>query len=249
MQQKEWKQERQKNIRQALTDLETNLGVAKGEYTEEEVPAVLNDVKAESKKLDQNLSTLLDFRNLETGGEYLAVSEFNFVDLAKEVYDHYEQASLDKKIRYSFNADADSIIMVSDKNKLCRILHHLLSNAFKNSSIKGKIELNIKHDNSKVQIELADTGRGIPEEEKPHIFKRFFQSQEQFMHTGSGIGLTLVWKYVKMHKGTITFRENDPRGTVFSVVLPLVTDTKNEDSIIEDLTHGNIFDIKHNAEV
>lgn len=235
-----------KPVKKILTKVDR---IIKGEYTEEEIPAALNDVKAESKKLDQNLSTLLDFRNLETGGEYLAVSEFNFVDLAKEVYDHYEQASLDKKIRYSFNADADSIIMVSDKNKLCRILHHLLSNAFKNSSIKGKIELNIKHDNSKVQIELADTGRGIPEEEKPHIFKRFFQSQEQFMHTGSGIGLTLVWKYVKMHKGTITFRENEPRGTVFSVVLPLVTDTKNEDSIIEDLTHGNIFDIKNSAEV
>lgn len=239
-----------KPVKKILSRLDRVIG---GEYPQEDVPMVLSGVREVTNKLDRNLSTLLDFRRLETGGEFLTLTDFNFVDVAREMYDQFSDSIEEKKIRASFETNEDEIMMHGDDNKLRRVVYHLLSNAFKHSSVKGKVSLSIQLSEGKVQMDVADTGRGIPDEEKEHIFKRFFQSQEQFLHTGSGIGLTLVWHYVKMHGGTITFKENEPRGTVFTVILPLSAQQKvKEETFADDvasIANGNFFDIKNGTEV
>ncbi|MCF0179251.1 MAG: hypothetical protein HUJ97_03265 [Bacteroidales bacterium] len=214
-----------KPVKKILTKVDR---ILKGEYEQEAIPEVLADVKAEGKILDKNLSSLLDFHRLESGGEYLILSDCDFVAVAKDECSLFDEAIAEKKIRYTFTSDAESIMMHCDEKKLRRVLSHVLSNAFKNSLVKGKVDLSITHDAKNIQIEIADTGLGISEEEHPHVFKRFFQSEENTLHTGSGVGLSVVWKYVTMHNGKVSFKDNEPCGVVFKIELPLITEAKKE---------------------
>lgn len=68
---------------------------------------------------------------------------------------------------------------------------------------------------------MADTGRGISDEEKPLIFERFYQGETERSSTGYGIGLSLVKDYISLHNGTITVSDNKPAGTVFEFIIPL----------------------------
>ena len=214
--------------------------IVDGEYQDEAVTKALADMKTDGERLDQSLSQMLDFQRLEMGGEYLVVSDCDFVALAKDVHHQFEETVAKKKIRYMFKTDAESIMMRCDEKKVRRILSHLLSNAIKNSSAQCKVFLSITHDKKNLKFELSDTGSGIPETEKQLIFKRFHQSQKHSFNTGGGIGLTLVMNYVKMHGGDITFRDNEPHGTIFTVTLPLVTEAKN---VVPAEEQGNGSDV------
>ena len=79
------------------------------------------------------------------------------------------------------------------------------------------------NDSETLEIKVADTGRGISDEDKKHVFERFYQADNQTENPfgGSGIGLNLVAEFVKLHEGTITVDDNPGGGTVFIIHLPV----------------------------
>jgi signal transduction histidine kinase len=103
-----------------------------------------------------------------------------------------------------------------------KILFNLLSNAFK-FTFKGEIEVSLLQIGDTVELRIRDTGIGIPVEDLPHLFERFYRVQGARGRTweGSGIGLALVQELANLHGGNVQVESELNRGTTFTVSIPL----------------------------
>ena len=104
--------------------------------------------------------------------------------------------------------------MLFDAYKMEEILYNLLSNAIKHTPDGGSITLDVMEQEKGVSIHITDSGTGMTEEVKKHIFERFYSE------SGVGIGLSLTKSLVELHKGTILFKSTEGEGTVFQVFIP-----------------------------
>ncbi len=119
--------------------------------------------------------------------------------------------------------EPENLEMQIDRMKFKEIMYNLLSNAIKFTPQKGEVEVTSKVVDNKVQIDVSDTGIGIPEEKYEEIFDPF--TQADFSSTrkfgGTGLGLALVKKYVEMHGGDITLKSEVGVGSTFTITIPI----------------------------
>jgi signal transduction histidine kinase len=106
---------------------------------------------------------------------------------------------------------------------MSEVLGNLLSNAFKFTQRGGEVELAAEPAEGGVVMHVRDTGAGIPPEQLPHIFEKFFQAdnQAEASHEGSGLGLAIAREIVRAHGGEITCDSTVGVGTTFTIVMPL----------------------------
>ena len=126
-------------------------------------------------------------------------------------------AQKDQHICHSHKGESTAYI---DRHLVKNVLLNLLSNAIKYSAEGEDIELITKRVNGLFTIQVKDRGIGIPEEEQERIFGRFFRASNAVNIKGSGLGLTIVKRYLELMDGTITFTSNPQGGTVFKVKIP-----------------------------
>ncbi|GJM40291.1 MAG: hypothetical protein DHS20C20_05730 [Ardenticatenaceae bacterium] len=109
-----------------------------------------------------------------------------------------------------------------DSTHLRRVFDNLVSNAFKFTPSGGRIILRLKARGQDVQIEVEDSGEGIPEDKLDRIFERFYQVEggSKRRHKGTGLGLTLVREIVEAHRGTVSVRSEVDKGTIFTINIP-----------------------------
>ena len=98
---------------------------------------------------------------------------------------------------------------------------NLLDNAIKFSLPEGIIEVGMKEQNDSIIVTITDTGCGITEEAVPKIFDKFYQEDISHGTMGNGLGLSIVQKIIKLHKGTIICESTISKGTKFTISLPI----------------------------
>lgn len=163
------------------------------------------------------LNQLLDFRKAESDKLKLNVRKGDVIPVLRNIYDSYSEVAQSKNIDFKFDAPTAEFTTWFDEDKLEKIVHNLLSNAFKYTPGNGKVELKFEEKaGNEIKIIVRDTGKGIAPENQQKIFDRFFQEEEQ---TGTGIGLALVKKLVEIHKGAIKVESTPGKGSVFTVEL------------------------------
>lgn len=166
------------------------------------------------------ISELLDFRKMEYGKLNLHVCQQDMVLYLKQIHsDFMDQAQL-QNIYFVFHSGVESAMCWCDGRQLRKVFSNLLSNAFKHTPEKGKIELQIHETATTLEIKVMDTGSGIPSEALPHIFDRFYQVDATVASPGSGIGLALSKGLVELHHGEIKVQSAMQYGTIFTVILP-----------------------------
>ena len=186
----------------------------------------LTMVLRNAKRLLFIVNQLLDFRKLEVGEiSYHPVSG-NIVSFIKDVTLPFMDISQNKNIQLTVVSNIEELFTTFDPNKLERILFNLLSNAFKYTPGRGKVEVSIIYNQNAelpVKISVKDTGIGIDKEKLPHIFDRFYQADNQgdISNMGTGIGLSITYEFVKLHKGKISVESEPDKGTTFMVELPV----------------------------
>jgi len=113
--------------------------------------------------------------------------------------------------------------VTGDRDLLGLVMYNLIENALKFTSGDESVEVRALEDEKAIVIEVADSGPGIPSEELPKIFEELYRGANARGIEGSGLGLALVQRIVKLHSGQIKVRshQDDPRGTVFTVRLPV----------------------------
>ena len=110
-------------------------------------------------------------------------------------------------------------LVKADKSGFSAIVQNLLENAVKYSPEAAFVEVSAERQNGKLQLRVADQGRGIPDHEKQAVFEKFYRlgNEETRQTTGTGLGLYIVNQVVKAHGGTIRITDNQPQGTVFFI--------------------------------
>ena len=103
-------------------------------------------------------------------------------------------------------------------------LNNLLENAVKYTPADKPVSVSLLRKKHIAQLQVADEGPGIPDKEKPKIFNKFYRvgNEETRKSKGTGLGLYLTARIVKQHKGKISISDNQPRGSVFEISLPLL---------------------------
>ena len=182
----------------------------------------LHLIKKNTNRLLVLINQILDFRKLELGEIKINVSRINLVLFIGELCDSFKEMANEKSISIQYTPHIDTLEVWSDSGTIEKIMFNLLANAIKFSSENDEIEVDLyldQHTNEAV-IDVIDMGKGIPENELPHIFKRFYQVKSN-TNTGTGIGLALTHDMVKLLKGTILVKSKLGSGSTFSVRLPL----------------------------
>lgn len=186
-----------------------------------------------AKRLLLMVNQLLDFRKMEVQGFNFNPSFGDIVDFLREVVSSFNNLSEQKHIKLVFTTKIKELNTYFDKDKLEKIIFNLLSNSFKFTPDHGKvsvvlyIETNINtlynnEINTNFFIEVTDTGIGIPEDKLDKIFTRFFQVDTTGqVEKGTGIGLSLVSEFVKLHGGEIVVKSEIGKGSSFTVILPV----------------------------
>jgi signal transduction histidine kinase len=110
-----------------------------------------------------------------------------------------------------------------DHDRMSEVLGNLLSNAFKFTEKGGEVELAAEPAEGGVVIHVRDTGAGIPPEQLPHVFEKFYQADNQraASHEGSGLGLAIAREIVRAHGGEIAVESTVGVGTTFTIIMPI----------------------------
>ena len=171
------------------------------------------------------ISELLDFRKQEQGYLKLRVEEQNLVTFTRQIYMCFYEYAQKKEITYRFDSVEETISVWFDPIQLQKVIFNLLSNAFKYTSNKGNITVEVRKVASQAVVSVCDTGIGIPVEHISKIFDRFYQtdnaSSSSSFTLGTGIGLALAKGIMNMHHGKIEVESTVGEGTKFILSLPL----------------------------
>jgi signal transduction histidine kinase/DNA-binding response OmpR family regulator len=215
----------------------------------------LNMAWKNAKLLLDEITQLLDFRRLDVGSEKLYKSHGDMVSLVQKLVQGFNYFSENRNIHTNLRINVQSLEMDFDENKMRRIINNLLSNAYKYNKEKGTVNvtLGVRHQDGRKMMELqvADTGKGISDEHKEHIFKRFYQESNDGEYIGSGIGLHIVKEYVNMHGGEVTVKDNHPEGSIFVVTIPIDEEQQVKDErlmIQEEGAEQRLMDKSENTE-
>ena len=113
-------------------------------------------------------------------------------------------------------------LIAATEDELYQIAFNLMENAVKYNLPGGKVYVTLQGDARQVRLRVEDTGVGIPEEDLPKIFDRFYRVDKARSRAagGTGLGLSIVWDTVRRYGGTVTARRREPEGTCFKVVFP-----------------------------
>lgn len=198
---------------------------------DDENKSLITLAEKNSQRLLRLINQILDFRKLEHENQALRLSWFDLVSYGQELYTLFTDKAARNEIDFTYESNVKKCELWADKEKVEIIIFNLLSNAFKFTPKKGKIVLRVdveespKHENGCAKISVSDSGMGIAPEEQSRIFQQFYQTSEgRKFDNGSGIGLTLVSEYTKLHRGDINLQSVEGGGSTFTVLLPLGND-------------------------
>jgi len=168
-------------------------------------------------RLQKIISELYEVSTINSGNINLDTSLFNFDTMVKEAIDTVELLHPSFKINFDGAADID---VCADRYRLIQVINNYIGNAIKYSDKKSTIEITSRIDQNSVIFSVKDEGMGIPKEELPYIFERFYRAEKSSNIEGIGLGLFLCQQIIKAHKGYVWAESNEGKGSVFYFSIP-----------------------------
>ena len=182
--------------------------------------AILAQMEVQIQKLERLNADLLNIANIQTGKLTYVQELVDLNKLLQESAEVMQQMHPTHTILVHGRAMA---CVVGDKDRLGQVFSNLLSNAIKYSPHADMVEVEIRSSAEAITISVRDHGMGIPQDQREHIFERFYRAVDPSTNAipGLGIGLYLVAEIIKHHGGTITVDSALGQGSTFHVALPL----------------------------
>ncbi|NJD58530.1 MAG: hypothetical protein C3F13_17250 [Anaerolineales bacterium] len=166
------------------------------------------------------VNDLLELNRLEADYD-LQLVEIQMKDILVETISSLEYQSSEKMLEVVLSAPEELPVIMGNPLHLQRMVSNLIENAIKFTPPMGKIDVRCRVEANQLILEVADTGPGIPLQDQPHIFDKFYRgSNLAQLTTGTGLGLSIVKSIVERHCGRV-WLESSPNGTTFTVILPL----------------------------
>ena len=205
------------DLRSPLARIRANseMALANGESQSD---LIANTIE-ECDRLMDMIDTTLDIAEAESGAARLKLGEVNLSLLALDACDMFKPAAEDRHIQLTANVP-DRCVLQADRHRLQRILANLIDNAIKYTPKDGSIDVRLREEESRILLEIQDTGVGIPATDLPRIFQRFYRGDQSRTGNGTGLGLSLALAFARAHGGDIIAQSTPGGGSTFTVMLP-----------------------------
>lgn len=192
-------------------------------------------IKRSGENLLRLVNQILDLAKLESNTLKMNYIQGDILTFIRYIAESLHSLANAQNLMLRVESDQAKIIMDYDPERFLQIIHNLLSNAIKFTPSGGKVILRADIKDQWLHISVADSGAGIPPEELPHLFERFFQArnQEHSKAGGTGIGLSLTRELVRAMGGEITVESAVGKGSTFFVKLPVTNNSTFEEKVTE----------------
>ena len=167
-------------------------------------------------------TNLINFERADVYSSELYISEHELNTFMNEIYGAFQQYANIKHINFTYESNFRYMNVWFDKEKMESILKNVISNALKYTPENGSVQIFVSEAADSWSVEVSDTGIGIPANEQKKLFKLHFRGSNTINSkvTGSGIGLMLVWKLVRLHKGKINLSSIENQGSIIKITFP-----------------------------
>lgn len=199
---------------------------------------VLATLAVQGQTLTRLVQQLLDISRFEAGGGRMDVRDVVLTDFIEELESAFRVLSLQREVSFHILCADDLPETVRwDPDRMSEVLGNLLSNAFKFTERGGKVELEVTRADDAVQMVVRDSGAGIPASQLQHVFRKFYQADNQMAAAlkGTGLGLAIAKEIVETHGGRITVDSTPGVGTTFCIVLPIRASSRRAHHTAPDL--------------
>lgn len=195
-------------------------GVAQTPEEQQEVAKVIND---ESLRMGRLVQELLVLARMEAGHFRLETTKVDIASLIKRVLRKFQAIAKEQKVELKGSIEEGLPVGFWDEDKIEQVLTNLVDNAIRHTPEGGTVTLNANQVDHSLHLEVADTGSGIPEEDLPFIFERFYKADKARTRGqgGTGLGLSIVKHIIDAHHGKVTVTSHLGEGTRFLIKLPL----------------------------
>ncbi|MUT68775.1 sensor histidine kinase [Paenibacillus sp. NEAU-GSW1] len=194
---------------------------ADSNITKEQSDAYLQIIASEAIRLSSLSKQLLTLAYLDQT-KRLELAPFRLDEQLRQVIIMLEWQWAEKELQLEL--DLPEIEIHGKAELLYQVWTNLLANSIKFSELKGSLLVAIKPcppGDNQIDIIVSDTGRGIPPDDLPYLFDRFYKADKSRSASGSGLGLSIAQKIVQLHRGTIKAESDYGKGSTFTVTLPL----------------------------
>ncbi|MBO6060577.1 MAG: HAMP domain-containing protein, partial [Clostridia bacterium] len=206
-------------LRSPLTSMRGFLeAMTDGTIPQEDWPGYIDIVLEENRRMTVMVNDLLDLARIESGQYKLNPEAFDVTELIRRTVITFEARIAAKELNVDIDLPEDPVYVEADPTRIAQVLHNLVDNAVKYTGDGGSISISCSAERHIVTVKVADNGCGIPKEDLPHIFDRFYKAEKA--HTpdgvsGTGLGLSIAKIIMDEHEQQLTVG-SDEHGTVFA---------------------------------
>jgi two-component system phosphate regulon sensor histidine kinase PhoR len=181
----------------------------------------LTIIDNEASRLMKLVDDLMDLSRLESHAVAMEPAPVRLDDLVGEAIGRMRVQAERRSVTLRPASLAPETVM-ADRDRILQVLTNLLDNAIKFTPEGGAVEVSVRRENGGAALTISDSGRGIPEEDLPRIFERFYRVERSRSREegGTGLGLAIAKHIVDAHGGRISAHSRPGGGSVFTVVLP-----------------------------
>ncbi len=194
----------------------------KPEITAEKRQKLIDIIQNEANRLNYMVTNFLDIVRMEAGRLSFEFSTFNFSSLVNETILILLPLATQQKIKIQYHPKTEQHLVHADRSKIKQVILNLLNNAIKYNRPDGTIILTHEIQNGNLLFSIADSGIGIPENEIPYVFNKFYRAssvENEIM--GTGLGLSISRQIIENHHGSIWVNSQKDKGTTFFFEIPL----------------------------
>lgn len=185
-------------------------------------PRYLNIIHRETVRLTRLIHELLDLSHIESGKTILHREPITLNSMISSLATQARTATRREQLRLRLALDESDPVVDADPDRIGQVLLNLITNACKFAPPDGVVTITTRREGARLAIQVADNGQGIPSEDLPYVWDRFYKADRSRSQEGMGLGLAIVRSLIEAHGETITVSNAEPHGAVFGFELPLV---------------------------
>lgn len=209
------------DLRTPLNRLRNRLeSILLGEPNKQQITEQVRGALAEIDSLVATFNAILRIAQAESGAGIEQFAEFNISEMTVDVVDLYMIVA-EEKAQILTSEIKEGVMIKGDRHLITQMLANIIDNAIKYTPRSGQIKISLADGEGFVVLQVADSGIGIPEAFYHKVTDKFFRLEQSRSSPGNGLGLSLVSAAVKLHKGELTFADNNP-GLLVMIKLPKI---------------------------